>query len=125
MTKGAKRHQGATPVPIRFATHERTLYRLIAARASAQDRSLSGQIKHYARLGMIAEDNPDLPLALITGILEAREELKAGLGQPYQWGVLNGHQDHGSPAAELSPPGGAPQPMVGGQVVAGRWIDDE
>jgi len=92
MTKRARRRQGATPVPIRFSAHERTLYRLIAARASAQDRSLSGQIKHYARLGMIAEDNPDLPLALIAGILEAQEELKAGLGQPYQWGVLNGHK---------------------------------
>ncbi len=39
---------------------------------------------------MIAADNPDLPLSLIEGILEAREELKAGLGQPYQWGVLDG-----------------------------------
>jgi hypothetical protein len=25
---------------------------------------------------------------LIEGILEAREELKAGLGQAYEWGVL-------------------------------------
>jgi hypothetical protein len=121
MTKGAKRRQGATPVPIRFAAHERALYRLIAARASAQDRSLSGQIKHYARLGMIAEDNPDLPLALIAGILEAREELKAGLGHPYRWGVLNGHQER---EGDVPHPGGAPQPMVGGSVVAGRWIED-
>ena len=40
------------------------------------------------RLGLIASDNPDLPLGMIQGILEAREELKQGLAQPYQWGVL-------------------------------------
>ena len=49
---------------------------------------MSGQLKHYARLAMIAEDNPDLPMAMIRGILEAQAELRAGLGQPYQWGVL-------------------------------------
>ncbi|MBI3029889.1 MAG: hypothetical protein HYY64_10290 [Candidatus Rokubacteria bacterium] len=63
-------------------------YRAIAARASAERRSISGQLKYYARLGLIAKDNPDLPLSMIEGILEAREELKAGLGQPYHWGVL-------------------------------------
>ncbi len=74
--------------PVRFSPEEEPLLRMIAARAEAQDRSLSGQLKRYARLGVIAEDNPDIPLAMIEGILEARAELKAGLGQPYQWGVL-------------------------------------
>ena len=46
------------------------------------------QVKHYARLALIAEDNPDLPLSMIQGILEAQAELHAGLGQPYQWGVI-------------------------------------
>lgn len=82
LTKGGK---GRTPVPVRFAEDEMPLYRLITARARAQSRSISGQLKYYARLGVIAADNPDLPLSLIEGILEAREELKAGLGQPYQW----------------------------------------
>jgi len=50
---------------------------------------VSGQLKHYARLAMIAEDNPDLPMAMIHGILEAQAELRAGLAQPYQWGVLD------------------------------------
>jgi hypothetical protein len=49
---------------------------------------VSGQFKHYARLAMIAEDNPDLFLSMIQGILEAQAELKSGLGQPYQWGVI-------------------------------------
>lgn len=77
-----------TVTPVRFGREEQALYKLLAARASAQDRSISGQLKRYARLGLIAEDNPDLPLSLIEGILEAREELKAGLGQAYEWGVL-------------------------------------
>ena len=78
----------STPVPVRFGAEESALLRLLQARASAQSRSVSGQLKHYARLAMIAEDNPDLPLSMIQGILEAQAELKAGLGQPYQWGVI-------------------------------------
>jgi hypothetical protein len=77
-----------TPVPVRFGQEEDGLFRLIQARADASDRSLSGQLKHYARLAIIAEDNPDLPLSMIHGILEAQAELRAGLGQPYQWGVI-------------------------------------
>ena len=78
----------STPVPVRFGAEESALLRLLQARASSQSRSVSGQLKYYARLAMIAEDNPDLPLSMIQGILEAQAELKAGLGQPYQWGVI-------------------------------------
>jgi hypothetical protein len=77
-----------TPVPVRFGTDERPLLRLLQARAAAQSRSVSGQLKHYARLALIAEDNPDLPMTMIQGILEGQAELKAGLAQPYQWGVV-------------------------------------
>jgi hypothetical protein len=78
----------ATPVAIRFTADEANLRRLLEARAQAHDRSLSGQIKHYARLAAIAEDNPDLPLSMIQGILEAQAEVRAGLAEPYHWGVL-------------------------------------
>jgi hypothetical protein len=54
----------ATPVAVRFTADEANLRRLLEARAQAPDRSLSGQIKHYARLAAIAEDNPDLPTSL-------------------------------------------------------------
>ena len=84
----AKKKKQLTPVPVRFGQDEKWLFRLLQARAEANDRSLSGQLKHYARLAVIAEDNPDLPLSVIQGILEARAELHAGLGQPYQWGVI-------------------------------------
>ncbi len=75
-------------MPVRFGAEESDLLKLLQARASSQSRSVSGQLKHYARLAMIAEDNPDLPMSMIQGILEAQAELKAGLGQPYQWGVI-------------------------------------
>lgn len=84
----AKKTKASVPIPVRFGADELTFLRLVEARARAQSRSVSGQLKRYARLGIIAEDNPDLPLSMIEGILEAREELKAGLGQPYQWGVI-------------------------------------
>lgn len=77
-----------TPIAVRFGEDDGQLLKILEARASASDRSISGQLKHYARLAMIAEDNPDLPLSMIQGILEAQAELKAGLGQPYQWGVI-------------------------------------
>jgi hypothetical protein len=40
------------------------------------------------RLARIAEDNPDLPLSMIAGILEAQAEERAGADEPYPWGVL-------------------------------------
>ncbi|MGH7264979.1 MAG: TA system antitoxin ParD family protein [Candidatus Rokuibacteriota bacterium] len=89
--KTKRRIRKPTPIPVRFGPDELSLFRLIAARADAQSRSISGQLKHYARLGLITEDNPDLPLSFIEGILEAQAEFRAGLGLPYRWGVLNGH----------------------------------
>lgn len=60
----------------------------IAAKAKAHRRTLSGQLEHYAYIGMIAEENPDLSLSFIEGILEGREEIRAGLGVPYVRGVI-------------------------------------
>ena len=77
-----------TPVSVRFGREEKAMLRLLQARAKASRRTLSEQLKYYTYLGMVAADNPDLPLSMIEGILEAREELKAGLGKPYDWGVL-------------------------------------
>ena len=88
MATRTKRKKAVTPVPVRFGEDEAKMLKLLQARASASDRSVSGQLKHYARLAMIAEDNPDLPLSMIQGILEAQAELKAGLAEPYKWGVI-------------------------------------
>lgn len=82
------KRMAANPVSVRFGKGDDVMLRVLRARARASKRSISDQIKYYAYLGMIGEDNPDLPLSLIEGILEGKEELQAGLGQPYQWGVL-------------------------------------
>jgi hypothetical protein len=77
-----------TPISVRFGKEEKTMLRVLQARAKASHRTLTEQLKYYTYLGMVAADNPDLPLSMIEGILEAREEFKAGLGTPYRWGVI-------------------------------------
>jgi len=48
------------------------------ARASLNSRSVPKQIEHWAKIGKIAEENPDLPYGFIMGVLEANEEIKLG-----------------------------------------------
>jgi hypothetical protein len=43
----------------------------------ALNRSVAGQIEHWAKIGKIAEENPDLTYEMIKNILIAREEVKA------------------------------------------------
>lgn len=86
--RGKARDPG--PVPVRFGAEERALLKTIEAHARAESRSVSGQIKYYARLGLIAKDNPDLPMAFIEDVLASQGESREGLSKPYQWGVLEG-----------------------------------
>ncbi len=51
--------------------------------AKAQHRTPPKQIEHWARLGKIAEENPDLPLGFITDALVGVEEVKAGKVSEY------------------------------------------
>lgn len=76
------------PISVRFGREEKPMLQVLQARAKAGHRTLSEQMKYFTYLGMVATDNPDLPLSMIEGIQEAREEFKAGLGKPYEWGVL-------------------------------------
>ena len=76
------------PISVRFGKEEKSMLQILRARAKASRRTLSEQLKYYTYLGMVAADNSDLPLSMIEGILEAREEFKAGLGRPYEWGVI-------------------------------------
>ncbi len=50
------------------------------------NRSLSGQIEHWAKIGKLAEENPDLTYEFIMGILVSIEEAKAGKVEPYDFG---------------------------------------
>lgn len=51
--------------------------------ASAAHRSTQKQIEHWAVIGRIAEQNPDLPYDFIVGILQARAQVKAGDASEY------------------------------------------
>lgn len=51
----------------------------------ALNRSVSGQIEHWAKMGKIAEENPDLTYEMIKNILIAREEVKAAHLSAYQF----------------------------------------
>ncbi len=48
------------------------------ARSRALKRSIAGQIEYWAKIGEIAEDNPDLPFSLIQNILIGLEQVKEG-----------------------------------------------
>jgi len=54
--------------------------------AKAEHRTPPKQIEHWARLGKIAEENPDLPLSFIQDILLSQAETEAGLLAPYKFG---------------------------------------
>jgi hypothetical protein len=54
--------------------------------AKAQHRTPPKQIEHWARLGKIAEENPDLPLSFINDALIGIEEVKAGKVSEYTFG---------------------------------------
>jgi hypothetical protein len=46
------------------------------SRSSVEKRSLTRQVEYWARIGRIAEDNPELPFSFIKEILIAQEESK-------------------------------------------------
>jgi predicted nuclease of restriction endonuclease-like (RecB) superfamily len=85
----AKAAAAPSPISVRFGKEDRPMREVLEARAKAHRRTLSEQMKFYLYLGMVASDNPDLPLSMIDGILEGREEFRARLGKPYEWGVIS------------------------------------
>lgn len=51
--------------------------------AAANHRSVPKQIEHWAQIGRIAEDNPDLSFEFIRDALTATAELNAGVIEKY------------------------------------------
>jgi len=49
-------------------------------------RSLTGQIEHWARIGKCAEENPGLTYSLIKDILIGLVELEQGESSEYKFG---------------------------------------
>jgi len=52
----------------------------------AQHRSPPGQIEYWARLGKLADENPDLPLGFVKDILTGLQEVEVGDTSGYQFG---------------------------------------
>jgi hypothetical protein len=88
MAKAVRKRAMNSPVSVRFGKSDITMVQMLRARAHANKRSISDQMKYFAFLGMIGKDNPDLSMSFIEGILEGLEESRAGLGSPYQWGRI-------------------------------------
>jgi hypothetical protein len=53
--------------------------------AQATHRSVSEQIEFWARLGKVAEENPDLPINILQDMLVSMEEARAGNLRRYQF----------------------------------------
>ena len=54
--------------------------------AQAMNRSVVEQIEYWARLGKVAEENPDLPIPMLQDMRVSLDELKAGNLSVYQFG---------------------------------------
>ena len=54
--------------------------------SAVDNRSVTGQIEHWARVGKCAEDNPELTYRVIKDILVGAEELDQGESSEYQFG---------------------------------------
>lgn len=52
--------------------------------SSASHRTVPKQIEHWAKIGQIVEDNPDLPYGFIREALIAREAMIAGKVTKYE-----------------------------------------
>jgi len=51
--------------------------------ATVNHRTVPKQIEHWAQIGRIAEDNPELPYAFIKDALVATAEMNAGAVEKY------------------------------------------
>jgi len=54
--------------------------------SKVDNRSITGQIEHWAKIGKCAEENPDLTYQLIKEILIGLEELDHGEYSEYKFG---------------------------------------
>lgn len=54
--------------------------------AKAYNRSLPKQIEHWAKIGEIMEDNPDLPYEFVRQAIIAQAEKEAGKLERYDFG---------------------------------------
>lgn len=54
--------------------------------AKAMNRTMPKQIEHWAKIGEMMEDNPDLPYEFIKQAIISRAEIEAGKLEDYDFG---------------------------------------
>ncbi|MBF6057751.1 MULTISPECIES: TA system antitoxin ParD family protein [Thiomicrorhabdus] len=54
--------------------------------AKAFNRTVPKQIEHWAKIGEMMEDNPDLPYEFVRQAIIAKAEIEAGKLEPYEFG---------------------------------------
>ena len=54
--------------------------------SKVENRSITGQIEYWAKIGKIAEENPTMSFKLIKEIMFGLEELDSGKGIDYNFG---------------------------------------
>jgi hypothetical protein len=65
---------------------EETLVSKAKIIGDAQSRSPAKQIEHWAKIGKIMEDNPDLPYLFVRDAMIAKAEKEAGELEDYKFG---------------------------------------
>jgi len=53
--------------------------------SQVENRSLTGQIEYWAKIGRIAEENPDMTYLLIKEILRGQQEIESGKLSEYKF----------------------------------------
>ncbi len=61
------------------------LIREARIQSKVENRSLNGQIEYWAKIGKMAEENPDLPFSLLKEMLIGIERLDNDQGIEYQF----------------------------------------
>ncbi|TWI63409.1 ParD-like antitoxin of type II ParDE toxin-antitoxin system [Desulfobotulus alkaliphilus] len=65
---------------------DETLVQKAAIMGKALNRTTPKQIEHWAKIGEIMEDNPDLPYAFVRQAIIAKAEKEAGKLEEYTFG---------------------------------------
>lgn len=63
-----------------------TLVKEAKINSKVENRSITGQIEYWAKIGKIAEENPELPFSFIKEILLGLEHLDNDEGIEYNFG---------------------------------------
>ena len=61
------------------------LLKLARKISKIENRSVTGQIEYWAKIGKIAEENPDMPYRLIKELILGLQELESGEFSEYQF----------------------------------------